>query len=400
MVACCAPTSRSYPQTDVAPQTQAGGVVPASPRVHREFVTEHRAVLALLGDPSLREEVERVAAAAGTGVVRLSSPAGLGRTAWNAATVVVIDEDGARHCSTLGLPRRSAVLVVATEAVATNTFHAAMALGAQAVLVLPEQADELVRLVAQTVEEARAVAEHGEVVAVAGGRGGAGATIFAAALAQRAAEAVLVDLDPLGGGIDLVLGVESAAGLRWPDIAVKSGRLNWQEVRPVLPAHGRVAVLSGGRGGGKIDCGAAEAIIESARQGGGLVVCDVPRRLTDTAVAAVELADLAVLVCPSDVRSCAAAATLGPTLEAMNPNVGLVVRGPSPGGLRAVDVAELVGFPLLAAMRPEPMIDERLERGGLRLRTRSPLAGAATAVLSTLGRRPRRGAGRPTGAAA
>ena len=38
----------------------------------------------------------------------------------------------------------------------------------------------------------------------------------------------------------------------------------------------------------------------------------------------------------------------------VNPNVGLVVRGPAPGGLRPVDVAGIVGLPLLAAMRPQP----------------------------------------------
>lgn len=344
-------------------------------------------MLALLSDPSLREEVDRVAAAVGTGVVRLAPSATLGRTAWNAATVVVVDEAGAQRCVALGLPRRAAVFVVAGSAPTADAFHAAMSLGAQAALSLPAQADELVRCVSETLEGVRADAQRGEVVAVTGGRGGAGASVFAAALALGAAHSVLIDLDPIGGGIDLLLGAESAPGLRWPDIAVKSGRLNWAEVRQALPAHGSVAVLSAGRDGAEIDCGAAEAIIESARHGGGFVVCDLPRRLTDAAVAALELADLVTLICPGDVRSCAAAATIAPTLGAVNPNVGLVVRGPAPGGLRAADVAEVVGLPLLAAMRPEPMIGERLERGGLRLRARSPLAAAATAVLQTLGRR-------------
>ncbi|WP_126336619.1 septum site-determining protein Ssd [Mycolicibacterium chitae] len=337
-------------------------------------------MLALLSDPSLREEVDRVAAAVGTGVVRLAPSATLGRTAWNAATVVVVDEVGAQRCVALGLPRRAAVFVVAAGAPTAEAFHAAMSLGAQAALSLPAQADELVRCVSETLDGVRA---------------DAGASVFAAALALGTPHSVLIDLDPIGGGIDLLLGAESAPGLRWPDIAVKSGRLNWAEVRAALPAHGPVAVLSAGRSGVEIDCGAAEAIIESARRGG-FVVCDVPRRLTDAAVAALELADLVTLICPGDVRSCAAAATIAPTLSAVNPNVGLVVRGPAPGGLRAADVADVVGLPLLAAMRPEPMIGERLERGGLRLRARSPLATAATAVLQTLGRRP----GRRTAAAA
>jgi hypothetical protein len=35
-------------------------------------------------------------------------------------------------------------------------------------------------------------------------------------------------------------------------------------------------------------------------------------------------------------------------------------------------------------MRPEPMLAERVERGGLRVRRRSPLGAAARAVLSIL----------------
>ena len=38
----------------------------------------------------------------------------------------------------------------------------------------------------------------------------------------------------------------------------------------------------------------------------------------------------------------------------------------------------------LSAMRPEPMLAEKLERGGLRLLARSPLATAARQVLAVL----------------
>ena len=62
----------------------------------------------------------------------------------------------------------------------------------------------------------------------------------------------------------------------------------------------------------------------------------------------------------------------------------LVVRGPAPGGIAAADVARALGLPLLAAMRPEPRLDRRLERGELPGRPRGPLAGAARAVLAEL----------------
>jgi hypothetical protein len=62
----------------------------------------------------------------------------------------------------------------------------------------------------------------------------------------------------------------------------------------------------------------------------------------------------------------------------------VVVRGPSPGGLRSADVAKIVGLPLLAAMRAQPGVADVLERGGLRVRHRSPLAIAARRVLAVL----------------
>jgi len=88
------------------------------------------------------------------------------------------------------------------------------------------------------------------------------------------------------------------------------------------------------------------------------------------------------------VRSCTAAAAARPWVLACNPNAGVVVRGPSPGGLRAAEVARIVDLPMLAAMRAQAGIAEVLERGGLRVRPRSPLGAAARRVLSVLAGHP------------
>ncbi len=263
--------------------------------------------------------------------------------------------------------------------------------GAQHVLRMPEQEGELVRELAEAAESARDDGICGAVVAVIGGRGGAGASLFAVALAQAAADALLVDLDPWAGGIDLLVGGETAPGLRWPDLALQGGRLNWSAVRAALPRPRGISVLSGTRRGYELDAGPVDAVIDAGRRGGVTVVCDLPRRLTDATQAALDAADLVVLVSPCDVRACAAAATMAPVLTAINPNLGLVVRGPSPGGLRAAEVADVAGVPLLASMRAQPRLAEQLEHGGLRLRRRSVLASAARRVLGVL---PRAGSGR------
>ena len=129
-------------------------------------------------------------------------------------------------------------------------------------------------------------------------------------------------------------------------------------------------------------------MIDAGSRGGVTVVCDLPRRPSAATEVVLAAADLVVLVTPADVRSCAASAATGQWVAAGNPNTGVVVRGPAPGGLRPVDVARIVGLPVLAAMRPQPGIETLLERGGLRARPRSPLARAARTVLAVLSQNP------------
>jgi secretion/DNA translocation related CpaE-like protein len=205
---------------------------------------------------------------------------------------------------------------------------------------------------------------------------------------MAAAQPLLVDVDPWGGGVDLLLGIEQQAGLRWPDIAVETGRLNPAAVRDALPRHGHIGVLSGTRRPTDIASGGLLAIVDAGRRGGATVVCDLPRRLTEAADAALDAADLVVAVGVCNVRSCSSLAAMTPALEATNPNVGLVVRGPSPGGLRAADVAHAAGIPLLATMRAEPHLSQRLERSGLRIHRRTALAKAARRVLAVLDAQP------------
>ena len=347
-------------------------------------------VLAVLAEAKLRDELDRVAAAVGVRVVHVGGGSSVGRKTWSAAAAVVLDEASADRCGQAVLPRRAHVSVLTAAEPVTATWAAAITVGAQHVLRLPEQEHELIRELAEAAESARDEGQRGEVVAVIGGCGGAGASSFAVALAQAATNVLLVDLDPWGGGIDLLVGGETTPGLRWPDLALQGGRLNWSAVRDALPRHRGISLLSGTRRGYELDAGPVDAVVEAGRRGGVTVVCDLPRRLTDATHAALDAADLVVVVSPCDVRACAATAAMAPVLATTNPNLGLVVRGPSPGGLRAAEVAEITGLPLLASMKAQPQLAEQLEHGGLRLGRRSALAAAARRVLAVL---PRAGSG-------
>ena len=340
-------------------------------------------MLAVLTDPQLRDELDRVAAAVGVRVVHAGGGS-VSRKTWSAAAAVVLDGAAAHQCGQAVLPRRAHVSILTAAEPATETWTAAITVGAQHVLRLPEQARELIRALAEAVEAARDDGPRGEVVAVIGGCGGAGASLFAVAVAQAAGDALLVDLDPWGGGIDLVMGGESTPGLRWPDLALQGGRLNWSAVREALPRHRGISLLSGTRRGYELGGPPVDAVVDAGRRGGVTVVCDLPRRLTDATQAALDAADLVVVVTRCDVRACAATAAMAPVLAGINPSLGLVVRGPSPGGLRSTEVADIAGLPLLASIKAQPQLAQQLERDGLRLGRRCALAGAARRVLAAL----------------
>jgi secretion/DNA translocation related CpaE-like protein len=345
-------------------------------------MTSTNGILALVGDPALRDDVDRVAAAVGLPVVHASDPSG--RNVWTGAVAVLVDVAAARRCAHRALPRRGRVVLVVRSEPEAADFEAAIAVGAQQVIMLPADDGELMAELSDAADACRDEDRRSAVVGVIAGRGGAGASVFATALAQSAADALLVDADPWGGGIDLVLGCEGEPGLRWPDLTLQGGRLGYAALRDALPQRHGVSVLSGSRTGSDIDAAPLGAVIDAGSRGGATVICDLPRRSTGAVETVLEVADLVVVIAPADVRSCAAAAAIAPWVSAANPNAGVVVRGPSPGGLRSTDVAQIVGLPLLAAMRAQPGVADALERGGLRLRRRSPLAGAARRVLAVL----------------
>src|SRR6478735_9046830 len=335
-------------------------------RPQAEVMTAGNGILALVGDPALRDDVDRVVAAVGLAVVHASEPSG--RNVWTGAAAVLLDVAAAQSCAHRVLPRRGRVVLVVRSEPTAADFQAAIAVGAQKVIVLPNQDGELMAELSDAADASRDEDRRGAVVGVIAGRGGAGASVFATALAHTADDALLVDADPWGGGIDLVLGCEGQTGLRWPDLTLQGGRLSYSALRDALPQRHGVRVLSGSRTGSDIDAAPLGAVLDSGSRGGATVICDLPRRSTSAVETVLDVADLVVVIVPADVRSCAAAAAITPWVSSANPNAGVVVRGPSPGGLRSTDVAQMIGLPLLAEMRAEPGVAGALERSGLRLR--------------------------------
>lgn len=353
--------------------------------------TSDRRGLVMVADPDLLDAILRLAAAAGCELQR-SFDTTQARAHWSRAPVVLLDAEAARHCAGAGLPRRSTVVVALTGDPPAEVWQHAVAVGAENVISLPQAEPWLVGLLTETAEGRRG---RGAVLAVVGGRGGAGASVLAAAVAVTAVRdggrAMLVDCDPLGGGLDLVLGAEDIGGLRWPEFDVGAGRVSAGALHAALPspgAHsrrmGNLAVLSCARADRGPAPAAVSSVLESGRRGGEIVVCDLPRYPTDAAATALTSADLTVLVVPADVRSAAAGTRVARLLADRGCFPHLVVRGPAPGGLDAGEIGRTLGLPVLTVMRPEPGLTRGLERGNAPGRPRGPLTAAARRVLTEL----------------
>ena len=295
--------------------------------------------LVMVSDPELLDTLLRLAAAAGASSTARSTrrrPVRTGRErlscSWTRPR-----PGGARRP---GCPGEAWCRLSAANQPRPVWQHA-VAVGAEHVVSLPEAESWLVTALTEAAEGPR---RGGAVLAVVGGRGGAGASVLAAAVAVTAVRdgerALLVDCDPLGGGLDLVLGAEELGGLRWPEIAVGGGRVPATALHAALPAPavarrggGELGVLSCDRSADGPSPAAVRSVIDAGRRAGEIVVCDLPRYPTEAAVAALCAADLTVLVVPADVRSCAAAARVAAVLAEHGGAVRLVVRGPAPGGV-------------------------------------------------------------------
>lgn len=343
--------------------------------------------LVMASDPELLDTVLRLAAAVGCEVTRAADPADA-RRRWLDAPLVVLDAAAARSCAEAALPRRPGVVVAVCGDPPPETWRHAVAVGAEHVVSVPQAEGWLVAALTEAAEGSR---HSGAVIGVIGGRGGAGASVFAAALAVAAVRtgdhALLVDCDPLGGGLDILLGAEETEGLRWSQIGVNGGRIPATALHAALPAPrvgggaGRLGVLSCERTTHGPSPGAVVAVLEAGRRAGETVVCDLPRYPTEAALAALSAADVTIVVVPADVRSCAAAARVAEILAERGIPAGAVVRGPSPGGVDADQVAASLGLPLLTAMRPEPRLARALELGKVPGIGSGPLHRAARTVL-------------------
>lgn len=343
--------------------------------------------LVVTADAVLLDDLLRLSAAADV-EVEVVADAAAARRAWAGAPLVLVGPDLAASLALRPPPRRDDVVLIGADLDDAGVWQRAVTLGAEHVAFLPDADDWLVDRLADAGE--RAGRSPGLLAVVVGGRGGAGASTLAAALGvtavRRGHRALLVDADPLGGGLDLVLGGEDASGLRWPDLAGTRGRIAGDSLTGALPTVEGLVVLSWDRGSPLVvDPDALSSVLAAGTRAHDLVLVDLPRSIDVAAEEALSRCDVAWLVVPAEVRATASAARVAAAVGAFATRLEVIVRGPAPGGLSADVVAGSLGLPLAGSVRAEPGLAAALERGEAPARNgRGPLARLCGQLLEDL----------------
>src|SRR5918999_6160053 len=236
-----------------------------------------------------------------------------------------------------------AALLVVSQVENTEALRTALRVGASGFYLWPEERDGLGRDTERAARPpSREAVSPGRVVAVHAPRGGAGctflATNLAAACADRDADTVLVDLDQFGADVTAALGVRPEDAVPTiADLVPVEEEMTEEHLDRVLHPHIR-----------------------------GFRVL-LARALDATARAAVEAADVLLLVVTLDVlglRAARRAVDLLAGLE-VEDRCRLVLNRVSRGEIVAADAERVLGLPVVSIIRNDRSVLRSQNRGEL-----------------------------------
>ena len=308
---------------------------------------------------------------------------------WLGAPLVIVGSDVNVDSHNLGRRARLVVAHLQSEdddaVVQRGMWRFAVEVGAEHVVELPEGERWLVESLRECAE---GPARDGTVVCVLGGSGGVGASTLTVNVAICAARlgvrSLVVDSDPWGGGLDLLLGAEDITGARWADLHQIRGHLPAGHLDAALPRVADIAVLSCARG--DVGLPAHEtmtAVLAAGRRSHDLAVVDCSRCADDLLSVVLAASDAAVLLVGDHVRATAAAARRHSWLRTKVASVQ-VVQASSPRGISGDDIAHALGVELAATLPHVPSMTVRADEGDLPALPRAYFA-ACEAVLTELG---------------
>jgi secretion/DNA translocation related CpaE-like protein len=337
--------------------------------------------LILTRDETLLDELLRLAAAAGVVPEVATDPGGC-LAGWSQASTVLVGVDQLEAVARARPPRRAGLHVVAWGSVPDSVFRMAIDVGAQDVAELPQSDSWVLELFADAVD---GVSGESLTLGVIGGAGGSGATTLACALGLSAATrgpACLIDADPLGAGVDRVLGFDRVDGLRWEALEQTTGRLSARALRESLPRRQGLGVLTWAHGRAPTlqPFAVREAMAAGAR-GHHTVVVDLARSGGALTEELASRCDHLVMTVPATVCGLGAAARLAARVGHPG-RLWLVLRG---AGVDPAVAARSVGAPVLLSMADQRGLDEAVNLGAGPVRSRrAVLARTADRILDQL----------------
>lgn len=361
--------------------TSAHGSQPAGPDdpVRRPAVSRPtdgaaRGVHLLSTCPQLVEAVEAVCIGVG---VPLSVTSGAPRTRVTSSDLLLVD-------ATLGaddVPRGAVIVALAEQGDAWDT---AARRGASAVVVLPHAAAWLAELISRSTVPEVPVA-LGRVYGVVGATGGAGATTLACWLAghftRDETRTALVDGDPLGAGLDLALGEETADGLRWPELNQFSGAVAADQLWAAMPRVDSLCYLSWDRRATHADTVPAATVVAALRGAADVQVVDLARSELEEQA---RWCDAVVVVTPRTVRGALAADHT--VRRCGSVPVVTALAGLNVADLEARVLAETTGVPCAATIGFDPRMPQHLDDGTVLSRgRRGRHAKAVSSIARALG---------------
>ena len=300
--------------------------------------------VAWIGGPGpLREAVADRMAALGTELA--DSP--------GAAALTIIDAAALGRTESPG--HAGALVVTDAQEIPAELWRAGLTVGARGVFSLPRDSQALLDAAAQLLRPSR----RGRVIGVVGACGGAGASSTAARLAGASARAgrtvALVDADPWGGGLDVLVEAAEAPGARWTEIGDEPA--DGAAVLDSLPEVDGVRLLAGDLppGSSRTVLATLAALAQATED----VVVDLDAASVPTCASAL---DHLLMVLPATEHALSAAATRVDRWASHSLPLALVVRRRA--DLSPAECSELLGVPVAAVFADErrsavPLLDVR-----------------------------------------
>lgn len=354
------PETKTVPSHSPFPSLPSGAVtVPA--QIPRNRAGTGLPVLMAITDPVLAPEVTTVIAATGRGVIETADPRDIERLSSKVSAVLA---DATTAPVLASVPHGVGKVILFAEPGPVD-FELAMSVHADHALVIPAQAPELLRIIGRADEDVHKGGERGRITAVIAAVGGAGGSTLSAALTMAQPGSTLIDAVPESGGLDLLLGVEESAGVRFNDVALGAGNIAATDLKNALPhLSGGQAVLTTARLSEDAlhsdDIRAAVDLLATT----GDVVIDCPYS-GEHSNAALDVSDYAVVIVPSEIRAVARVKTLVERLRHMRVGCGVVVRHRGWSGLSSQEIENITGASVIAELPTVKKLAKTAEIHGL-----------------------------------